>query len=267
MKKNKAEAIKKYEIVQYCQNTMEATEQLISEEMPLTIYLNGEEMTTMLCSPVDQRPLVMGFLVSEGMIRSIEDIKEIEIQEEDGLAYVEAEVTEKKASDGYLKRCLTTCCGRGRSGIYFSNDHTTTSYNASKAVYKAEDILRCSRQLLTEASETHRVTNGVHSGAVAADGDILLYSEDVGRHNIFDKLYGKCLEEKVSMEDKLIVFSGRISSEILIKVNKMQIPCVVAKSVPTTLALGLAEDFGITVVGRMRKDSFCVYTHPERIVV
>lgn len=266
MKKNKAEAIQKYEALRYCENTLASTEQLISEEMPLTIYLNGKETTTMLCSPIDQKHLVTGFLVSEGMISSLDQITELEIEEDGGLAYVEADITEKKAPAGYLKRCLTTCCGRGRSGLYFANDQATTAYNDSKAVYKAEDILRCTRQLLTEASETHRVTNGVHSGAVVAAGDILVYSEDVGRHNIFDKLYGKCLEEKVPMEDKLIVFSGRISSEILIKVNKMRIPCVVAKSVPTTLALGLAEDFGITVVGRIRKDSFCVYTHPERIL-
>lgn len=64
----------------------------------------------------------------------------------------------------------------------------------------------------------------------------------------------------------MIVFSGRISSEILIKVSKMGLPCVIAKSVPTTLALGLAKDLGITIIGCIRKDSFCVYTHQERVV-
>lgn len=266
MGQGKAEAIQKCEVIKVEQGVFSKGEQLISEEMPLTVYLNGKETTTMLCSPIDQKYLVMGFLVSEGMIASVDDIKELVINEEDGLAYVEADVVEKTAADGYLRRCLTTCCGRGRSGFYFANDRQTTMYNESKAVFSAKDIIKSTATLLQEASATHSVTNGVHSGAVVRDGEILMYSEDVGRHNIFDKLYGKCLEEKMMMDDKLIVFSGRVSSEILIKVNKIGIPCVVAKSVPTTLALGLAEDLGITVVGRVRRDSLCVYTHAKRIV-
>lgn len=259
------EAIKKYEVLQFEGGKIQHFETWISEEMPLTVYLNGKEMTTMLCSPVDQKYLVMGFLVSEGMIHNIEDITELIIHEDDGIAYVEADVIERSATDVYLRRCLTTCCGRGRTGIYFANDHKKLSFNESKAIFSPADILRSSATLLQDASKVHSKTNGVHSGAIVGNGELLLYSEDVGRHNIFDKLYGKCLEAKLPMNDKMIVFSGRVSSEILIKVNKIGIPCVVARSVPTTLALGLADDLGITVIGRIRQDSFCVYTHPERI--
>lgn len=267
MKQENEEAIKKYEVIRFEAGVEQPSIQWISEEMPLTIYLNGVDTTTMLCSPVDQKYLVMGFLVSEGMIGSIEDIKDLVINEKEGHAYIEADVIKQSAANGYLRRCLTTCCGRGRAGVYFANDKKTLSFNESKAIFVAEDILRSSATLLQEASNTHSKTNGVHSGAVVGNGEILLYSEDVGRHNIFDKLYGKCLAEKLPLEDKMIVFTGRVSSEILIKVNKIGIPCVVAKSVPTTLALGLAKDLGITVIGRMCRDSFCIYTHPERIMV
>jgi len=266
MEKGKVEAIQTYEVTQFKNNEFSESKQLISEEMPLTIYLNGKETTTMLCSPVDQKYLVIGFLISEGMVQQLEDIKEIVINEDDGLVQVEADTVERESTDGYLRRCLTTCCGRGRAGFYFANDHKTTRYIDSNARFKATDILKCTATLLHEASATHSQTYGVHSGAIVENGELISYSEDIGRHNIFDKLYGKVLEEAIAVDNKLLVFSGRISSEILIKVSKMGIPCVVAKSVPTTLALGMAKELGITIVGRMRHDSFCVYTHPERIV-
>jgi len=266
MEQGQIEAIQKYEAIQFKDGIFTKTNQWISEEMPLTVYLNGKETTTMLCSPVDQKYLIIGFLVSEGMIQQIEDIKELTINEEDGLVYVEADLVERKATDGYLRRCLTTCCGRGRAGFYFANDHQTTRYIDSVVKFQAADILKSAATLLDEASATHSKTYGVHSGAVVDQGNLIVYSEDIGRHNIFDKLYGKCLEQKLKMDDKMLVFSGRISSEILIKVSKMGLPCVIAKSVPTTLALGLGKDLGITIIGRMRKDSFCVYTHKERVV-
>lgn len=267
MEQGKAEAIETYEVVEFKNEQFHKDKQMISEEMPLTVYLNGRETTTMLCSPVDQKYLVIGFLISEGMIQTLEDIKELVINEEDGLVHVEADLVEREASDSYLRRCLTTCCGRGRAGFYFANDHKTTNYIDSKTQFSAADILKSTATLLHEASATHSKTYGVHSGAIVKHGELILYSEDIGRHNIFDKLYGKCLEQNMSMEDKMLVFSGRISSEILIKVSKIGIPCVIAKSVPTTLALEMGKELGITIVGRIRHESFFVYTHPERIIL
>ena len=267
MEREKIEAIQIYEGVLFENNQFHQSKQMISEEMPLSVSLNGKDMTTMLCSPVDQKYLVIGFLISEGMIERPEDITELVMNEEDGLVHVEADIVKRESTEGYLRRCLTTCCGRGRAGFYFANDHKTTRYIDSKAQFRAADILKTTATLLHEASATHSKTYGVHSGAIVENGNLILYSEDIGRHNIFDKLYGKCLEKKMPMENKMLVFSGRISSEILLKVSKMGIPCVVAKSVPTTLALEMGKELGITIVGRIRRDSFCTYTYPERIVL
>lgn len=264
MEQEAVEGIKNYELLQFKSGKFHHSTQMISEEMPLTVYLNGKEITTMLCSPVDQKYLVIGFLISEGMVQCIEDIKELIINDDDGFVFVEADVVTKESTDRYLRRCLTACCGRGRSGLYFANDHKTTRYIDSKAQFKAVDILN-STALLNEASITHSKTYGVHSGAIVDHGKLIIYSEDIGRHNIFDKLYGKCLEQNMLLDDKILVFSGRVSSEIIIKVNKIGIPCVVAKSVPTTLALAMAEELGITLVGSVRRDSLLVYTHSVRI--
>lgn len=112
----------------------------------------------------------------------------------------------------------------------------------SKVAFVAKDILDCADKLLGELSTTHDKTNGVHSG-VLFDGQ-----------NIF-------------LGDKMIIFSGRCSFEMIRKVARMKIPVVVAKSVPTSYSINLAKKFGITLAGRLTADSFCIYSNPERIVL
>lgn len=97
--------------------------------------------------------------------------------------------------------------------------------------------------------------------------EILVFREDIGRYNVFDKLYGWALRNGVDITDKIIVFSGRCSSEMMLKLGRMGIGAVAAKSVPTTLSLKLAEKLGITLVARMAPGSFCIYTNPQRIVL
>lgn len=90
---------------------------------------------------------------------------------------------------------------------------------------------------------------------------------DIGRHNALDKLYGYCLMHSLAVEDKIMVFSGGISSEVLLKVAKIGCSIVLSKSAPTELALRLAHELGITTVGFIRNQSFNIYTWPERITV
>jgi FdhD protein len=89
---------------------------------------------------------------------------------------------------------------------------------------------------------------------------------DIGRHNALDKIYGHCLKNDIPVDDKIIVFSGRISSEILLKVAKIGCEVILSKSAPTELALELAEQLGITTIGFIRNQALNVYTYPKRIV-
>ena len=118
---------------------------------------------------------------------------------------------------------------------------------------------------LQQSSTTFRQTGGVHNTALCDRNNILISRMDIGRHNALDKIYGHCLRNDISVKGKIIAFSGRISSEILLKVSKIGCEIVLSKSAPTKLALQLAHDLVITVVGFIRHDSCNIYTHPHRI--
>ena len=255
-----------YQALKAIDETLVPVQDLVSEEEPLTLYLNGKELVTMLCSPVEQRYLALGFLVSEGMISGIEALTEFTVDTERNMIWAEAENVQENAGRTYLKRCLTACCGRGRAEFYFANDARVSNQIESQLRVRAQDIN--SYVLMLEASSTtHQVTSGVHSGAIADDGKLVCFAEDIGRHNVFDKLYGKCLEFGVNPADKLLVFSGRVSSEIILKASKMNVPVIVARSVPTSLAIEMAIKLGITLIGVARGDWFHIYTHTERVLV
>jgi FdhD protein len=164
----------------------------------------------------------------------------------------------------FLKRYINPCCGRGRASFYFSNDALLC-----KAVTAENKVARSEVSAMVEAlqnrSRLFRRTGGVHNAALAEDGRIIIFQEDIGRHNTLDKIFGQCFCEEIALRDKVIVFSGRVSSEILLKIAKMGAPILVSRSAPTDLALELADDLGITVIGFARGQRFSVYSHPERV--
>jgi len=119
---------------------------------------------------------------------------------------------------------------------------------------------------MQEDSFVFKNTGGVHNAALCTAEDILVSRSDIGRHNALDKLYGYSLLNGISVRDKILVFSGRISSEILTKAAKIGVGIVLSKSAPTDLAIKLADDLNITAVGFIRGSSFNIYSHPERII-
>lgn len=152
-----------------------------------------------------------------------------------------------------------------RQGFYFMNDaKMAKTMRDVHVILSFEDIFRLMR-LMQSSAQTFQETGGVHNAALCDKNEIVLSRMDIGRHNALDKIYGYCLKHDILLQDKIIVFSGRISSEILLKVAKIGCEVVLSKSAPTELALQLAEDLGITAVGFVRNQSLNVYTHPQRI--
>ena len=115
-------------------------------------------------------------------------------------------------------------------------------------------------------SETYRATGGVHSAAMCDTKNVLVFSEDIGRHNAMDKVFGECLLKDITTDDRLVITSGRISSEILLKVARRNIPVLISKSAPTNLGVKMANELGITLVGFVRGKRANVYTNTWRII-
>jgi FdhD protein len=257
----------KRKTLRYESGWKELDEDQIVTEYPVTIKLNGQELVTMLCSPEFIEDMVVGFLASEGVIRDFLEIKDIWIQEKEGFVHV---TTEKNPNPFYLnfqsKRYITSCCGMSRQGFVFVNDAMTAKkMDGFRVRLTVEDTFRLMEDMQNSAT-LFQQTGGVHNAALCDVNGLIVSRMDIGRHNALDKIYGFCLKNNISISDKIIVFSGRISSEILLKVAKIGCEMVLSKSAPTELAIQLAEELGITTIGFIRGQSLNVYTYPYRIM-
>lgn len=246
-------------------DAIEEKDDEIAEEFPLTIRLDGEEFATLVCSPSHLTDLVVGFLASEGVIRVMDEIKGLTLDEERGFAYVELVRPQSTGKDFYSKRIIGSCCGKSRQ-FYFHNDART-----AKTIQGGPSIPsgRCFElmRMLQQNSAEFRLTGGVHNAALCREDGLVEVRTDIGRHNALDKLFGHCIRNRVPAKQHIIAFSGRLSSEVVLKTAKIGCPILLSKSAPTDLALQLAEDLGITCAGFIRGDAMNIYTHPERILL
>lgn len=253
------------QILRITENTAETIEDTVVTEYALTLKVNNKEFVTMVCTPEYMDDLVIGYLASERVIRRFADIEDIWFQETLGYANVTTNYVNPFFEQVQNKRYITSCCGNSRQGFVFTNDALTAKnmHDVTTQISTA-DCFRLMQSMQNEA-HTFQQTGGVHNAALCDENGIVLSRMDIGRHNALDKIYGYCLKHDITMHDKVIVFSGRISSEILLKVAKIGCAIILSKSAPTELALNLADQLGITTVGFIRKNSLNIYTHPERI--
>lgn len=258
-----ADNLTDWEVAHFLNGTMVKQTTSIAVEHPITIIVNGKEFAKLVCSPEYAKELVVGFLASEGIIYRYQAIQSLNMDEEAGFAYVEIDKLPDGYDQDYSKRFISSCCGKSRQ-FYLGNDAKTTRTVMSKLTISASNCLYLMEQL-QQASDQVRQTGDVHNAALAKTRGLQLIRTDIGRHNALDKLFGSVLINHIPVQDKIIAFSGRVSSEVLLKTAKMRIPILISKSAPTNLALRLADELGITVIGFARKNRLNVYTHPSRI--
>lgn len=255
----------KRDIVLYKQGVMQSEYAMVVSEIPLTVFLNDTELATLICSPGAYKELAVGFLLSEGLLQNPSDIKEITYNEEDGLLWVET-TSPVPQTENFLRRQIASCCGKGRAALYFVNDASQLEPVQSECLFSARLIPKVIG-LLEEKSATFRLTGGVHGAALADSENMFVMYEDIGRHNAVDRVLGYAFLNRIETGDKLLLLSGRVSSEILIKAARRGVPLVVSRSAPTKLALELADQFGVTVVGFARGQQFSIYSHKEKVVL
>ena len=253
----------KVSILKFTETGSSSIEDMVAKESPLTIILNNSELVTLLCSPENLRYLAVGFLFSEGLLKSKDEIKKIMVDDRRGVVRVETEGDEEPASDALFKRFITSGCGRGAS-FYSAIDAQDQVKVESQVKISTLAVLALVHEF-QHRSQIYRSTGGVHSAALCDIRDVLVFGEDIGRHNAVDKIFGSCILNDIATDDHIIITSGRISSEILLKIARRNVPIIVSKSAPTNLGVRLANDLGVTLVGFVRGKRMNVYTHAERI--
>jgi FdhD protein len=257
--------IAKVPVLRLTREGQESIELAVAREFPLTIILNGQELVTLLCTPRDMEYLAVGFLASEGFISSKNEIKKVTVDEQRGVVRLETVADKDKgpARDVLFKRIITSGCGRGAS-FYSAADAASQKVESGMEIAVAE-IFALAHEF-QRSSEVHLATHGVHSAALCDRKNLLVFSEDIGRHNAIDKIFGRCLLEDIAIKDRLIITSGRMTSEILHKVAKRGIPIVISVSSSTDQGVKIADKLGITLIGGVGGRKMFVYANGERVV-
>ncbi|MFH1737198.1 MAG: formate dehydrogenase accessory sulfurtransferase FdhD [Actinomycetota bacterium] len=233
-------------------------------ESPVTVFVNDVELVTLLCLGRSLDYLAAGFLWTENVIAEKADIKSIEVDLRHGVVKVVIDRDEEYIKNLTFKRLVTTACGKGSSFYTIDSVAGKLPVNISPVTVSPKEVIPLVAEF-EDMSELHERTRGVHSALLAEGRKGLIFHDDIGRHNAIDKVLGHALLDGVPVTDKMVLTSGRISSEVLLKVAKKGVPALVSRAQPTDLAVSLADQLGLTLIGYVRKGSMNVYTHPERV--
>lgn len=229
----------------------------IIEEAPLTLFVNGQEWITLMCTPISLDHLVLGFLSAEGIISQLEDVSLLDITHNGSVA----DIWLRHQVSLPQRRTLTSGCA---GGITFGDLAATRAPLHSNRRVTRDQVLNLMERL-QEAAVLYRRSQGVHTSALSDGQRLLVAAEDVGRHNTLDKIRGECLQRGVPTADNILVTTGRISSEMLRKAADMEVPVVISRTSPTNLSLKLADAWGMTVIGYVRGRRMRVYAGAWRM--
>lgn len=246
---------KEFDIIRISENKEELKD-FVVKEFPLKIFINGKEYSTLLCSPDKLKYLIIGHIYSENIIKNITEIKDIKINEHDGIANVE--LRDKINTNSIPKTIYSGCAS------FYDEENLKIKPLKNKKKINKETILDLMKQLQL-SSKLFQETGGVHASALA-DNKIIFFTEDIGRHNTVDKIIGYILENKLNLTNKIILTTGRLSSEMVLKSGKAGIPIIVSKSAPTNIAINLAKKLNITLIGFARGKRFNVYNNEENMI-
>lgn len=237
--------------------TWQPVEAEVIEEALVSVHLNGRELATIMCTPRDQLPLALGFLKNEGLLSNLDEVTLTHVSG-DGCC---VDVWLSHPVEPPRRRIVTSGCGGG-----------VTFEDPSLALPPlTEDLRLTPEQLVDQMNALHRPgslhsrTRGVHAAGLSDGRRLLVTVEDVGRHNTIDKLLGICLQRGIETRGRVLLATGRVSSEMLRKGALMGCPIIASRNSPTSLSVTMAEAWNITLVGYVRRDSLRAYAHPERL--
>jgi FdhD protein len=229
-------------------------------ETPVSLTVNGEVWLTFMCTPVQLEAMAVGFLFNEGLINSMDNVADVRLCEHGD----NVDVWLTRDAQKPTKWTRTSGCSGGVTAVdSIARPQPVASPNGF--VIPAERIGRLV-EMLFDAQELYRETGGVHTSALSDGESILLSAEDIGRHNTLDKIAGLCLMQNLHPERRILITTGRISSEMLQKAVRFGAGILISRTSPSSLSIELAEKWGVTLIGYARRNRFNLYAHPERIL-
>jgi len=246
----------RYQVLQG--DSVRAVDGGVIDERLVSIYVNGQSLAAVMCSPSQLESLAVGFLFSEGVIESFDEIGMVQCNSAHSVIDV---ILNRDDFQLPRRMILTSGCGGGLTWQQLSTSYPPleTDFAASPAV-----VWRRMREL-KGAAKLYNAVRGVHTAVLGDETGILVSAEDVGRHNAVDKIAGQALMQGIPTRDRILLTSGRISSEMLGKARRMGTPIVASRTAPTSITLELAQAWNICVAGYVRGGSMRVYTHPARL--
>jgi FdhD protein len=234
----------------------------VIQEAQICLYVNGVELATFMCSPMAPGDLALGFLRSEQIIDSLADVRSWRVAENGECV----DVWLNKSFEAPTRRVITAGCG---GGVTFDDLAQTRAPLDDTLQVTASQITAWMKQMHQRA-ELYNAVRGVHTSTLCdpegEPGSDVLIAQDLGRHNTIDRLWGIAMQRNVDTRGKVLIASGRISSEMLSKAARMGVPVVVSRTSPTSLSVRLGATWNITVIGYCRGEQFRVYTAPERVL-
>lgn len=243
----------------YTKGIMKPDETELPREYPLNLTVNGRELATLVASPHDLRFLVAGFLRLQGFADHPEDFLMMSVCQDSGIASVQV----RNKLPHVLKPVLTSGCG---TGVTFSIPHVEKKGGDCKksAVGISPEAVFAAMDELASRAEKYKMHGGIHSAALATvEGALLLYAEDIGRHNTLDRLAGEAMFRGINTTGRMLVTSGRVSSEMAAKAAQLGVALISTRTSPTDMAVKICREAGIVLAGYVRRREFVIYSNHE----
>lgn len=241
-------------------------EDTVALETEYSLFVNGQKLVRLSCTPEDLKELALGWLYTEGLVRNIRQIRSIQIQEEERTIYVEIsenekQRTEKESGKNTKNEVESSIESREKEPgktepIQYRNAETTMPERKQRSegnrIVGFSEIFSAAEVFFSQPGELFRETGCAHSCAFWKEREIVCSFEDIGRHNALDKVAGKLLIQEIDPGDGVIFTSGRISADYLKKIIQMGVATVVSRAAVTEAAVLLAEKYGILLLGFVR---------------
>jgi len=240
-------------------------EDTLIREIKLEILLNGKRVGAVMCTPVDQEALAVGYLMSEGIIASVEDIEAMQLLGDGMQLEVSAKIQKERLQRLDSEAVVISGCGKSMTAN-IDPEQIDAKVMRDDYVIDAALLSHQMQQFYTECP-LYEQTGCVHTAKLYIDAEHFFVAEDIAQHNTVDKVMGKAALAGVDCRRSFLMVSGRLSSEMVAKAVMHQIPILASRTASTCLGLQIAEKFGLTLIGFVRGRGMNLYRHPERIRV